>query len=150
MPTPKEKTRVFTELPKSLIKQLDREAARLKKGGGRGSRSEALAEVVRRHFLGTYGGNTMLLSAHNEIRQDASQMKSYAEEKLRQKDIYAAKRGFLLTAAKELEALALLSDPDESTIRSSVIETLMHLKDGVGYKALPDVPGGVRTTIIRT
>ena len=144
------KTRVTVELPQNLVRQLDREAGRLKKRGGRGSRTEALAEAVRRHFLGTHGGHSTLMGAYGEIRQEAVRLKAHGIEKLGQCSVAAAKRSFLLACSKELEALSLLSNPDEATVRSAVIEAVMLLKDGVGYRSLPDVPGGRKTENVTT
>lgn len=141
----RERVRVAANLPADLVKQLDREAVRLRKAGGRGTRAEALEESIRRHFLGTHGGNRQILEAHDEMRREASRFKEHAMEKLSHGNVSAAKRSFLFAAARELEALALLAQPDLDTVKSAVIEAVMLLKDGVGFKSLPDVPGGKRT-----
>lgn len=56
----------------------------------------------------------------------------------------AADAAYLLAAAKELEALAVLRDPSEETVRDKLIDVIALIKKGTGYKHLPDVPTEVR------
>jgi hypothetical protein len=47
---------------------------------------------------------------------------------------------YLMAAAKELEALAILNTNDENMIRSTIIQTIQLIKRGTGYNHLPNVP----------
>ncbi len=53
-----------------------------------------------------------------------------------------ARRAFLRAAALELEALAALEDPGESTTIGVLIEIVYLIKQATGYKSLPDVGDG--------
>ena len=51
-----------------------------------------------------------------------------------------AKKMFLLAAAREIEALAIVDKPSENAIRSSLVRVVMLLKSGTDYLRLPDIP----------
>jgi hypothetical protein len=51
-----------------------------------------------------------------------------------------AQKMFLLAAAREIEALAVIDKPNENIIKSALIRIVMLLKSGTNYLHLPDIP----------
>ena len=121
------------------MKLVDREVARKKRSTGKASRSEFLAELVRRYFLGQHGGAAELRRAHGEIRGFAARLKAHGDDIQERGDPQEARRAFLLAAAKELEALALVAVPDEKDMIGDLMEIISLLKKGTGYRHLPEV-----------
>jgi hypothetical protein len=78
--------------------------------------------------------------AYEIIVRESIEYERGGAEALAQGSQERAKKMFLLAAAREIEALAVTDKPSENAIRSSLIRTVMLLKDGTEYLRLPDVP----------
>lgn len=78
--------------------------------------------------------------SHEKIIELSNKFEKDGMEASMQCDQNKAKKLFLLSAAKEIEALAILDDPKELDIKSALIRAIILLKDGTGYSHLPDIP----------
>ena len=132
-------------VPASAVRALDRRTRELRGGRKAGwSRSDLVRLAIAR-LLGKEVGRNGVEALYSELHEMAGPLKLKAGEQLALGKPHLARPLYLQAASLELEALALLDDPDEETVRSALLEILILLKDGTGYRHLPDVPGGRRT-----
>lgn len=131
-----EKVQVSVLLPKEIIRCLDQEVKKAKKP----SRAAALAEVARKFFRGKFGGKAAVRAAYDELLDEAQRLKVRGSAHMGVGDIVRGRQCFLAAASKELEALSMLNEPNEESIRTAVIEVVALVKAGTGYKHLPSVP----------
>jgi hypothetical protein len=138
--------KILITLPEHLVQDLQKEIKRLSrtKDGVRYNRNAYIRDIIYLNLL----KNPYVVSKHKLTRLDArkallhaaNSTKTIAKESLLEGNSEVASALFLAAAAKELEALSVLRNPDESTIRSTIIEVLVCLKAGTGYNHLPEVP----------
>lgn len=81
---------------------------------------------------------------HNELLVEAADLRRSAHASSDHGSALAARRGFLLASIREIEALIVLGAPNEEDILASMVHLVGSLKDGTGYRSLPDVPRRAR------
>ncbi len=141
--------RLSVTISQDSVALIDREAT-LNGYTGKTARSQAVMEIVRKNFRGKFGDPKTLRRHYDELLGEAKELKDTATElKRSHRGIEEASRNFLMAAAKELEALAMVQFISqnkeehhviEETMRSALIEIVGLIKDGTGYTHLPDVP----------
>jgi metal-responsive CopG/Arc/MetJ family transcriptional regulator len=145
--------KISLSLPRELIRELDAEVSRARKArpGTVVSRSEIVREILV-HFTST--AKEERRSAKDEPRtyeslvKEAFQLKERGNVAMSEGGHRRARKMFLQSAAKELEALALVEDMDsrrvEEVTKTALIEVVVLLKMATGYNYLPDVPSQPR------
>jgi len=145
-PRAKNSVKVTVDVHPSVVRALDAEAERLRKEwpDGNWSRSERIRTSLARSF-GKRISKKDRAALYEELRRKAVFMKLRGQNCLTDRKVADARDAYLQAASLELEALALLDNPDEATVLAALIGILALLKEGTGYMHLPEVPGGRRT-----
>ena len=138
--------KLTVEVHPTVARALDAEVKRLRKErpDGRWSRSELVRFALARGF-GKKISKKDRAAIYKELLYKSGTLKLRARANLASNKLEAARSAYLQAAALELEAFSLLDNPGEMTVKTALIEILVLLKDGTGYRHLPEVPGGRRT-----
>ena len=140
---PSEPTKRLTvAVSQSLSDSIDEEIERIRRvrPGSRATRSSLAKNILAKVLLEPSDSHWCQPEARDGLQQEADLMEAEAEM-LRASDERAASRSmYLQAAAKEIEALSVLSDPSEAVILSSLFRILPLIKRGTGYRHLPAVP----------
>lgn len=142
----KKATKITVGVDPSVVRALDAEVKRLVKArpDREWSRSDLVRTALARHF-GRRLSKKDRDFLYQELLRRAGPVKLKAKGHLAAGEPHLARTLYLQAASLELEALVLLDMPGESTVKSALVEILVLLKEGTGYRQLPDVPGGRRT-----
>jgi len=140
-------------LPRELIRELDAEVSRARKArpGSTVSRSEIVREILT-HFTSAAKEERRAVKdeprTYESLVKDAFQLKEKGNVAMSEGGHRRARKMFLQSAAKELEALALVEDLDsrkvEEMTKTALIEVVVLLKMATGYAHLPDIPSQPR------
>lgn len=137
--------KLTTGVPSSVVRALDRQVRELRESRGtEWSRSDLIRLAIGR-LIGKEMVQEDVNALYLELHERISPLKSEALKCLDVGKPHLARSLYLRAASLELEALSLLDDPDENIVKSALLETLVLLKEGTGYRHLPEVPGGKRT-----
>lgn len=138
----KRSQRVSALLSSDLLQILDDEVIRLASlnPGSKLNRTDAFRAMILRHARDLPSGSSM--AVYREHKREAGPLKLHGMSMKIQGEERKARRALLRAAALELEALAALDEPSESTMIGALIEILGLIKQGTDYKSLPDVPVG--------
>lgn len=140
---PSRASRRFTlTISQALSDAVDEELERIRRvrPSSKATRASLAKNVLAKVLLEPSDAHWCQPEARDSLRQDADLMEAEAEM-LKTSDEGAASRSmYLQAAAKEIEALSVLNDPDEAVILSSLFRILPLLKRGTGYRHLPVVP----------
>ena len=130
--------KITISVGKELSKQLMETLKLMRKTYGKPkmSRPEMVREILI-HYVTEVCDEKQ---THEKLVAISNKLEKNGMEASNKGDYNKARQLFLLSAAKEIEALASLSEFKESDIKSSLIRTVILLKDGTGYRILPDVP----------
>jgi len=146
----KKSGKISLSLPKELIRELDAEVSRARKArpGSTVSRSEVIRGVLA-HFTSTAKEERRSESrTYESLIKEAFQLKERGNVAMSEGGHRRARKMFLQSAAKELEALALVEEPDsrkvEEMTKTALIEVVVLLKMATGYAHLPDIPSQSR------
>lgn len=146
----KKSGKVSLSLPKDLIRELDAEVSRARKSrpGTSVSRAELMRGILI-HFIATAKEEKRSEArSYESLVKEAGHLKERGNTAMSEGGHRRARKLFLQSAAKELEALALVDDPDarkvEERTRTALIEVVVLLKMATGYAYLPDVPSQPR------
>lgn len=139
-------TKLTVDVHPTVVRALDAEVERLRKDrpGRKWSRSELIRFALARGF-GKRITKKDRAALYKELLRKSGVLKLRAKKHLALNELGDARAAYLQAASLELEAFVLLDDPDESTVKTALIEILVLLKEGTGYKHFPEVPGGRRT-----
>lgn len=139
----KNKKKVSVTLSERVLEWVDREV--LDTGRPRSEVLEDLASaaMARREILEVRDPRRRV-KVRDALLSQSEPLKELAAAYADLGELAAADAAYLLAAAKELEALAVLRDPSEETVRDKLIDVVTLIKKGTGYKHLPDVPTEVR------
>ena len=140
MPGRKKTDRVSLELDKDLARGVAAEMARMKKAEPRVTRAAAIKAVLARQFRCTASSRRDKDEVAKEILRESGVLKEEGAVLMAKGRLADARRVLLAATIKELEALWVMDDPSEETLKSSLIEVVGMLKDATGYRHLPDVP----------
>jgi hypothetical protein len=130
-------------LNNDIIAALDREIRRIKKihPGVRPSRTSVARGLLHRSLSGRNASTRPeRLTAYKSLMLEAKQWEEKAVYYRNSDHQAVAKSAFLMAAAIQLEALAVLQGPTETAIMSTLIESIGLIKAGTNYKNLPQVP----------
>lgn len=148
MASKRKTVRVSVELDTDLARGVSEEMAWLKKSApGRATRAGAVRSVLQRQFRGMASSKRSREDLFQEILAEAVPLRDEGSALLSKGYTKAARRLLLEAASRELEALRVLDDPSEETLRSTLIAVVALLKDATGYRHLPDVPRPKRTSV---
>lgn len=130
--------KITISIGKELSKQLMETLKLMRKTYGKPkmSRPEMIREILVHYVTETSDEK----QTHEKLVATSNKLEKNGMEASTKGDYNKARQLFLLSAAKEIEALASLTEFKESDIKSSLIRTVILLKDGTGYQSLPDVP----------
>jgi hypothetical protein len=134
--------KIVITLPEYILEELDEEVRKMRKefrdveynrsdlieSAICGKITQRANSVEERHRLYKF-----YLSEAEPLKKKTLQHKELGETA-------QARSSSLKAAAKELEALSILENPNEEILRSALIEIVMLIKDGTGYIRLPDIP----------
>lgn len=139
-------TKLTVDVHPSVVRAMDAEVERLRKDrpDRKWSRSELVRFALARGF-GKRISKKDRATIYKELLRKSGVLKLKAKGHLALNELDAARSAYLQAASLELEAFSLMDDPDESTMKTALIEILVLLKEGTGYKHFPEVPGGRRT-----
>lgn len=135
-------TKVILNLPSFILKKVDKELRRIRKQAPR-------SKPTRANICLSFIENSVLLISETEAEKSAAheifleQSKAIRMEATEYANIgenMKASSLYLLAAAKELEALAILGTRNENIIKSTLIQAIQLIKRGTGYNHLPSVP----------
>lgn len=146
----KKSGKVSLSLPRELIKELDQEVSRARKArpGSNVSRSEVIREVLAHFTASSKEERRSESRTYESLIKEAFQLKEKGNVAMSEGGHRRARKMFLQSAAKELEALALVDDPDsrkvEEMTKTALVEVVVLLKMATGYNYLPDVPSQPR------
>jgi metal-responsive CopG/Arc/MetJ family transcriptional regulator len=146
----KKSGKVSLSLSRELIKELDAEVSRARKAkpGTTFSRSELIREVLAHFTAASKEERRSETRTYESLVKEAHQLKERGNIAMSEGGHRRARKMFLQSAAKELEALALVDDPDfrkvEEMTKTALIEVVVLLKMATGYNYLPDVPSQPR------
>jgi len=140
-----ERRKVSAGVTAATARRLDGEARRRSRGRGEEWTRADLVRLAIARLLEAELPDGEREALYRELLRTAGPLKLAAKGKLADGKPHLARPLYLRAAALELEALALLDDPGEDTLKSSLLEILVLLKNGTGYKHLPEVPGGRKT-----
>ena len=132
------------KLSQQLLEVLDAEVARVKelRPSLRSTRTSVIRSCLRKVILEPSEARWSHPEVRDALRQEGDLMEAEADVLKGSNEESAARSLYLQAAAKELEALAVLKDPDESTILMSLFRIVFLTQKGTGYKHLPTIPGG--------
>lgn len=139
-----ETRKVTVEVPASVVRTLDKQLRGLRRRMSDVSRSDLIRLALRR-YVGPSLPKRDRRALYEELLRRSGVLKLNAKAHLADGRPHRARPLYLRAAALELEALVLLEDPGEDTLKSALLEILFLLKSGAGYSRLPDVPGERRT-----
>jgi metal-responsive CopG/Arc/MetJ family transcriptional regulator len=148
------KSKVSLSLPRELIRELDAEVSRAKRSrpGSNVSRAEIIREVLTHFVNGTKEERKSESRSYESLMKQARQLKEKGTAAMSEGGYRRARKMFLQSAAKELEALALVDDPDQRRVeeitKTALIEVVVLLKLATGYTYLPDVPSQPRIKVV--
>lgn len=146
----RKKFKVSLSLPRELIRELDAEVSRTKRSrpGSNVSRAEIIREVLTHFVNGTKEERRPESRTYDSLMKQAVQLKEKGTVAMSEGGHRRARKMLLQSAAKELEALALIDDPDQRKVeemtKTTLIEVVVLLKMATGYAYLPDVPSQPR------
>lgn len=129
-------------LSDDCVRAVDRRIRRRKRGPAP-SRSSALEALVRACVMDPSevtkksGGRE---PAWLSLLEGARFHKEEAAKKKAAGDRRGVTEHLLLAASKEIRALAFNPDPSEADVKSSLLETMLLLREAAGYRRLPDLP----------
>lgn len=147
------KSKVSLSLPRELIRELDVEVSRAKKSrpGSNVSRAEIIREVLTHFVNDTKEERRSEARSYDGLIKQARQLREKGTVAMSEGGHRRARKMFLQSAARELEALALVDDPDvrrvEEMTKTALIEVVVLLKMATGYTYLPDVPSQPRMKV---
>lgn len=136
------KPRVKITLTPDLVSGLDQEIRRIRARypTTKPTRGSVGQDLLRKTLMRKVETKTDRATAYKAILKEASIMKLRAMKERSLGNVFESQRFWLMAAAYELEALAVIGTQDEPTIQSTLIEVLGMLKAATGYKHLPEVP----------
>ena len=146
----KKKGKVSLSLPRELIKELDAEVSRARRArpGSNVSRAEVIRAVLASFVNAAKEERRSEGRTYESLVKEAHQLKEKGNVAMSEGGHRRARKMFLQSAAKELEALSLVDDPDlrkmEQMTKTTLIEVVVLLKMATGYNYLPDVPSQPR------
>lgn len=138
---PKRKFRVSFELDTDTLQEIDRlviDAAN--DNVTRVSRASVCKDIIDAAINRNYENKEQQIQIHNRLLKLAVSLQERGNFFLKKNDHKTSASLFLMAAAKEIEALAILGDRDESLIKGTLIKAIQLLKKGTGYRSLPNVP----------
>jgi metal-responsive CopG/Arc/MetJ family transcriptional regulator len=132
--------RITVLIPKELSRTITKALASARKARENVSvsRSDLVREILTYYFESMSQPDE--LRSYEDLAKQSIELENGAIEATTQHSHGRARKMFLLAAAREIEALALLDRPNENNIKTTVIRAVMLLKDGSGYNHLPDYP----------
>lgn len=138
----KKSGKVSMVLPKDLLKELGAEVSRIRRArpGTNVSRSEVLRQIVAQHLETSKEERHLEERTYSTLIHEAAELKERGKTAMSEGGHRRARKMFLQSAAKELEALSLVEDPNEDTIRTTLIEVVVLIKSATGYAHLPEYP----------
>lgn len=137
----KKSERITVLVPRELSRMITKAAATARKTKDlKVSRSGLVREIITYYFDSMAQSEKDEPRSYEDLTKQSAELERGALEATTQHSHNRARKMFLLAAARELEALALLERPNEENIKTTVIRAVMLLKDGSGYNHLPDFP----------
>jgi hypothetical protein len=133
------KFKVVLEFDLETIQEIDRKVYELSIDG-KASRASVCKAIVLYALNQGMETQEQKLGVHNRLIKEAIRLKDCANKLINKREFRQASSLFILSAAKELEALSVVPDRSEKIIRSCIIHAVQALKNGTGYKTLPDIP----------
>jgi hypothetical protein len=135
----KKSGKISVILPKAVLKEISLEISKIKKADPKStiSRSEIIRSALHIYMSPT---NMREVRDYTSLMKNAKELKKLAEEAIKDGSIRRAKKLYFQSASRELDAMSMVEDPDEKSIRSTLLEVVLLLKEATGYAYLPDVP----------
>jgi len=146
----KKQGKISLSLSRELIRELDAEVSRARKAkpGTTFSRSELIRDVLTHFTTSSKEERRTEARTYESLVKEAYQLKERGNVAMSEGGHRRARKMFLQSAAKELEALAVMDDPDsrkvEAMTKTALIEVVVLLKMATGYSHLPDIPSQPR------
>lgn len=142
--------KVTLSLPRELIRELDGEVTRVRKArpGVPISRAGIMRTILAHWASLDREDRSTEPRTYQGLVKEAQELKEKGNAAMSEGGHRRARKLFLQSAAKELEALALVEDPDsrkvEALTRTTLVEVVVLLKMATGYNHLPDIPSQPR------
>lgn len=146
----KKPAKVTLSLPRNLIREIDAEVSRLRKArpGIPISRSGVMREILAHWASLDREERSTEPRTYEGLVREATELKEKGNAALSEGGHRRARKLFLQSAVRELQALAILDDPDprrvEALTKTTLVEVVVLLKLATGYIHLPDVPSKPR------
>lgn len=139
-------------LSKESLRGLNTEVNRVRKlyPGTVVSRSEVVREIISQYLLSQKEDRELEARTHTSVVHEATELRENGDIAFTEGGYRRARKLFLQSAAKELEALSFIDDPDESIMRTTLIEVVVLLKKATGYTYLPDIPSRPKIKVIES
>ncbi len=138
--------KVNVALPRELIKELDGEVARIRRArpGLQVSRAGTIREILAHWASLDKEDRSTEPRTHEGLLREARELKEKGHAALSEGGHRRARKLFLQSAARELEALVVAEEHDprklEAVTKTVLVQVMVLLKLATGYKHLPDVP----------